>query len=79
MSHVPHELAEEFPEYVEQIRALKKTSAHFARLAEDYHQVNRAIHRYETRAEPVGPEPEASLRHRRVVLKDQIYAMLRRP
>lgn len=79
MSHVPHELVEEFPGHIDRIRELKKSSAHFARLAEDYHKVNRAIHRYETRAEPVGPEPEAGLRCRRVVLKDQIYAMLRRP
>ena len=45
MSHTPHELVEEFPDAVERIHALKETDGHFARLAEDYHEVNRQIHR----------------------------------
>ena len=32
MSHVPHELAEEFPEHVDSIHTLKTTNAHFAKL-----------------------------------------------
>ncbi|MEO1100819.1 MAG: DUF465 domain-containing protein [Pseudomonadota bacterium] len=78
MSHVPHELAEEFPAYRDTIHDLKRISPHFANLAEQYHDVNRAIHRYETRVEPVDERPEQGLRMKRMVLKDQIYAMLRR-
>lgn len=78
MSHVPHELAEEFPEFKDAIHDLKRTSPHFANLAEEYHEVNRAIHRYETRVEPVDERPEQGLRIKRMALKDQIYAMLRR-
>lgn len=77
MSHVPHELAEEFPDAVDRIHELKLSSPHFAKLAEQYHEINRALHRIETRIEPTGDAPEAGLRKQRMVLKDQIYAMLR--
>jgi uncharacterized protein YdcH (DUF465 family) len=52
MSHVAHELHEEFPEKAEAIHALKASNAHFARLAEEYHTLNRTIHRIETEVEP---------------------------
>jgi len=45
MSHTPHELVEEFPEHAETIHRLKEANGHFARLFDEYHQVNRAIHR----------------------------------
>ena len=51
MSHVPHELADEFPDQIERIQARKASDAHFARLVEEYHDVNRAIHRVETRVD----------------------------
>jgi len=77
MSHVPHELAEDFPEYREKIHTLKETSAHFAKLAEDYHAVNREIHRMETGLQPTAEEFEHELRRKRVFLKDEIAALLR--
>ena len=50
MAHTPHELAEEFPEHAEKMHDLKLSDAHFARLADDYHAINRTIHRVETGA-----------------------------
>jgi len=76
MSHVPHELAEEFPDQTDRIHELKTSSAHFVRLADEYHEVNRAIHRAETRVEPVSDEVEQDLRRKRLHLKDEIAAML---
>jgi uncharacterized protein len=76
MSHVAHELAEEFPEQTDLIHELKTSNAHFARLAEEYHEVNRAIHRAETRVEPVSEEAEQELRRKRLHLKDEIAGML---
>ncbi|WP_151719884.1 YdcH family protein [Gemmobacter serpentinus] len=73
MSNTPHELLEEFPAEALRISALKETDAHFARLVEEYHQVNRAVHRAETRVEPVSPERETELRKTRAALKDQIW------
>ncbi len=77
MSHVPHELAEEFPEYKDKIHDLKMNDAHFARLFDEYHEVNREVHRVETLVEPASQVREEDLRKRRMVLKDEIYAMLR--
>ncbi len=76
MTHTPHELAEEFPEYVERIHELKSENAHFAKLADEYHDINRAIHRAETRVETVSEEHEEDMRKRRMALKDEINKML---
>jgi uncharacterized protein YdcH (DUF465 family) len=76
MSHTPHELAEEFPEATDRIHALKQSDAHFARLVDEYHEVNRAVHRAETRVEAVSEQAEAELRRKRMQLKDEIGRML---
>lgn len=77
MSHTPHELAEEFPADVEKMHALKLANAHFAKLFDDYHDVNRTIHRAETNIEPMADEHEQTLRKQRLALKDEIARMLR--
>jgi len=76
MSHTPHELAEEFPDKVGAIHTLKLENAHFAKLADEYHEVNRAVHRAETGVEPTDSAHETDLRKHRIALKDQIAAML---
>lgn len=76
MSHTPHELHDEFPEFAEKLTALKTENAHFAKLADEYHEVNRAVHRAETNVEPVEELAEGEMRKTRAALKDQIYAML---
>ncbi|OYU20157.1 MAG: hypothetical protein CFE34_01655 [Rhodobacteraceae bacterium PARR1] len=76
MSNTPHELHDEFPDQAQAIHALKAKDAHFARLLEEYHYVNRAVHRAETRVEPVSAEAESALRHKRMRLKDDIWKAL---
>lgn len=76
MSHVAHELHEEFPEKSETIRRLKGDNAHFARLAEHYHELNRAIHRMEANVEPVADETLEDLKKQRLLLKDEILQLL---
>jgi len=76
MSNTPHELHEEFPEKAEAIHALKTKDAHFARLVEEYHDTNRAVHRAETRVEAVSDEAETALRQKRMRLKDEIWKAL---
>jgi len=77
MTHTPHELAEEFPEHTQQLHDLKLSDAHFAKLADEYHEVNRAIHRMETEVEPVDDQTLEEKRKRRLALKDEIAAYLR--
>lgn len=76
MSNTPHELHEEFPEFAEKMQALKTTDAHFAKLADDYHELNRAVHRAETNVEPTDQFNEEEMRKKRAALKDEIYRML---
>lgn len=76
MSHVPHELHEEFPEFAARITELKSSNAHFANLADKYHALNRAVHRAETNVEPVEELAEVQMRKERAALKDELYGML---
>ncbi len=77
MSHTPHELHAEFPDYAETISALKAKDAHFARLAAEYHEVNSDIHRGETNVEPVEDLAMIEMRKKRGRLKDEIFAALK--
>ncbi|MFK7944091.1 MAG: YdcH family protein [Paracoccaceae bacterium] len=79
MSHVPYELAEEFPDKAEKVHALKEGDAHFRKLLDANHDINRAIHRAETNVEPTDPLNETGMRKKRMVLKDQIAWMLAWP
>ena len=76
MSHTPHELATEFPEHVDKIHSIRKENAHFARLSDEYHEINRAIHRAETNIEPTTDEHMVAMRKSRMSLKDEIYRIL---
>ena len=76
MSHTPHELSEEFPEFTEKMHDLKGSDAHFAKLFDEYHEVNRAVHRAETNVEPMEDLAETELRKKRAALKDEIYRYL---
>ena len=76
MSHTPHELHEEFPDHAERIHELKVGNNHFARLSEDYHQLNRQIHRIETDIEPSDDLHLENLKKQRLALKDEIFVML---
>jgi len=76
MSHTPHELAEEFPDKVEKMHELRGSDAHFARLSDEYHEANRAVHRAETNLEPMDNLAQNDLRKKRAVLKDEIWRYL---
>lgn len=77
MSHTPHELSESFPDQQEAIHRLKQENAHFARIADAYHEVNRAVHRAETNVEPMDDFAMTDLRKKRMRLRDEIASMLR--
>ena len=76
MTHVPHELAEEFPDAAEKMHALKLNNAHFAKLADAYHEVNREIHRIEAEVEPASDAHVEDLKKKRLALKDEVATFL---
>lgn len=77
MSHTPHELSEEFPNDTAKLQSLRQTDQHFARLCDEYHEINRAVHRAETDVEPTTDDHMAEMRKTRLMLKDQIAAKLK--
>ncbi|SIS99764.1 hypothetical protein SAMN05421759_10948 [Roseivivax lentus] len=78
MTHVPHQLAEDFPEHKARIAELRQSDAHFARLVEQYSEVNAEIHRMETDVTPTDDATQTQKRRTRAALKDEIYAALTR-
>ncbi len=78
MSHVPHELAAEFPELKERIHDLKTSDGHFLRLFDEYHVINRDVHRAEAAGVNITDEHYEELKRKRMKLKDELYAMLQK-
>ncbi|MEO0061890.1 MAG: hypothetical protein RLZZ08_450 [Pseudomonadota bacterium] len=74
MSHTPHELADQFD--AKALHSLKQRDAHFAKLADQYHDLNREIHRIEAEVEPASDEHCESLKKQRLGLLDEIAGML---
>lgn len=76
MSNTPHTLDEEFPGKLDEIHALKAADPRFAKVLEEYDDVNDQIHRAETKIEPTSQDNETALRKRRLALKDEIEQAL---
>ena len=76
MSNTPHELHAEFPEFSDRIHELKTSDAHFEKLFDAYHEINRAVHRAETNIEPTDDVNMENMRKQRMQLKDELFAIL---
>jgi len=76
MSTLPHELAEEFPEYIAKMEELRSADKAFAKLYDDYHEINRKVIRAETLEKPTDHFHEEEMKKERAVLKDEIYKIL---
>jgi uncharacterized protein YdcH (DUF465 family) len=72
-----HSLAKELPEYKEQIHQLKMENRHFAKLADEYHDLDNEIIRIEEGVENTTDEYVDGLKKKRLHLKDQLFAMLK--
>lgn len=76
MERIPHELPDEFPAEKHLIERLTKTNYEFGRLAAAYDEVNRHIWRIESEDEATSDEVLEKLKKRRLLLKDDIAAIL---
>ena len=77
MAAVHHDLVTEFPESRDQIHNLKLNNAHFAKLFDEYHTLNREVIRIEGEGIPLADETFENLKKARLKLKDELYAMLK--
>lgn len=72
-----HDLVHEFPEYRDQIHELKMNDRHFAKLFNDYNEVQHEVHGIETGGEFVNEDYLEERKKERLHLKDQLYQMLK--
>ncbi|OIO56141.1 MAG: GTP-binding protein [Alphaproteobacteria bacterium CG_4_10_14_0_2_um_filter_63_37] len=63
-------------EYQNEVHALKIGNTHFARLFDEAHQIDKEIHRIEIEAESACDERVEELKKQRLLLKDNLLAMI---
>ena len=78
MSHVSHDLHAEFPDHAALLHDLKVGDAHFQRVADRYHDLNREIHRIEAGVEAASDFRIEDLKKERLVLLDEVATMLKK-
>ena len=71
-----HTLLNDFPKHHHTIRHLKMNDKHFARLFDQYHQLDGEIHQIEEADGPVADDYIESLKFKRVRLKDELFNMI---
>ena len=76
MLNEKHDLVHELPEHRETIHNLKMTNNHFARLFEEYHEVDHEVHRIETGIENTSDDYLEERKKVRLHLKDELYRMI---
>lgn len=73
-----HDLSQDLPEHEEAIHELKAANSHFAKLFDEYNEVDREIIRVEQEIEVRGDFALEDLKKKRILLKDEMLAMIRK-
>lgn len=73
-----HSLIQEFPEHRETIHVLKMAGGHFARLFDEYDEIQHQVHRIESGAEAAGDERLEALKKQRLHLKDELFSLIKK-
>ena len=76
MLHEKHDLIHELPEHRDRIHELKVSNSQFAKLFEEYHQLDHEIHRIETGIENTSDEYLEEKKKYRLLRKDQLFEMI---
>ncbi len=71
-----HDLVHELPEYKERIHALKVNNHHFAKLFNEYHDLDHLIRRCETEVEVHSDEYVHNLKKNRLAIKDDLLKII---
>jgi uncharacterized protein YdcH (DUF465 family) len=71
-----HDLVHELPEFRERIHELKLSNRHFAKLFDEYDELDHQIRRGETQVEVHADEFMEELKKKRLALKDELFHML---
>ena len=73
-----HDLIHEFPEHKDRIHDLKVSNNHFARLFEQYHEIEHEVRRIEEGVEVSSDEYIEDLKKWRLALKDELFRMIQK-
>ncbi|MDN3644884.1 DUF465 domain-containing protein [Pontixanthobacter aestiaquae] len=76
MAHTPHELGAVFSKDTDILHRLKMNGGRFSTLSDEYHKVNRDIHRIEAQVDAASDERMETLKKERLVLLDEITAIV---
>lgn len=71
-----HDLLHEFPEHKDRIHELKMSDSHFARLFDEYHDLDHEVRRIEEGVENTSDEYLEQLKKQRLKHKDDLYAII---
>lgn len=71
-----HDLISEFPDHEETILSLKQSNPHFARMCDEYREINGEILRIEHEEQAASDFYLEESKKRRLQLLDQIYQMI---
>ena len=71
-----HDLIHELPEYRDTIHKLKLKDNHFAKLFDQYHEIDHEVHRIETGVENTSDEYLSECKKLRLHLKDELFQMI---
>lgn len=72
-----HDLLHEFPDLEQKIAALRADNAEFARLMDEYDNLDARVRQIEELGNPVADETIEDLKKQRLHLKDALYDMIR--
>lgn len=67
-----------FPEYRELILQLQSTNGHFSSMFDKHNQLDKEIQKMESHAIPSTHEEIEILKKEKLLLKDQLYAILKK-
>ena len=70
------DLLDELPEHRDTIQDLRARNVHFARMFDEYHEINSRIQRIEAEIEATSDFYLEDKKKRRLMLKDQLYQMI---
>lgn len=73
-----HTLLNDFPEHHHTIRHLKMNDSHFAKLFDEYHELENEVHHIEKNQEAVSDDYLDAAKSRRVHLKDVLFKYVQR-
>jgi uncharacterized protein YdcH (DUF465 family) len=78
MSLEKHSLVKEFPEHQHTIRHLKMNDMHFAKMFDEYHDIDHEVFSLESGKGASSDEYLETQKLRRVQLKDTLFALVKK-